>query len=315
VRAAALIALGDILDPEELLAVGGRSLGDPSVLVRRTTVALFSRVVPARALARLIQLLRVDDDPAVLAAAAGLAVEHFPLFAQAALALGPESERGVLVIRIARHMVHPDLPGLLPAFARSSPPEVRGAVVELWRHRPDLADPASLEALTMDPEISVRRGAAGAALAAQRYDLLEAMIQDPDAGVRREVALVLSRAAPIRKPGLATLDRLAADPDMTVRAAAYVARLVQGVALPLPPGLDAQVAALAVQEGADLPSLRQTARTASSEERRLAAALALALLQDDVAREVARIDPVPSIRHRVSGALELSIVSLQGASP
>ncbi|MDQ3224551.1 MAG: hypothetical protein M3Q75_13945, partial [Gemmatimonadota bacterium] len=145
--------------------------------------------------------------------------------------------------------------------------------------------------------------------------LLEAMIQDPDAGVRREIALVLSRAAPLRKPGLTTLDHLAADPDMTVRAAAYVARLVQGIALPFPPGLDAEVAAQAVQEGADLPGLRQAARTAPSEERRLAAALALALLQDDVAREVARTDPVPSIRHRVGGALEVSIVSLPGASP
>jgi HEAT repeat protein len=315
VRTAALTAVGDLLDPEELLAVSARSLGDPSVLVRRTAVALFTRVAPARALARLIQLLRVDDDPAVLAAAAGLAEEHFPLFAQVALGLPPESERAILVIRMVRHIVHPDLPGLLPPFARSSSPEVRAAVVDLWRSRPDIANPASLEALTVDPEISVRRRAAGAALAAERYDLLESMTQDPDAGVRREVAIVLGRAAPIRKPGLVTLDRLAADPDMTVRAAAYIACLLQGVALPLPPGLDAQVAAQAVHEGADLPSLRQTARTASSEDRRLAAALALALLHDDVAREVARTDPVPSIRHRVGGVLDLSIVSLAGASP
>jgi HEAT repeat protein len=314
VRTAALTAVGGLLDPEEVLAVGARSLGDPSVLVRRTAVALFTRVAPARALARLIQLLRVDDDPAVLAAAAGVAEEHFPLFAQAALGLPTESERAVLVIRIARHIAHPDLPGLLPPFARSSSPEVRGAVVDLWRNRPDIADPTSLEALTVDPEISVRLGVVGAALAAERYDLLEAMIQDPEATVRREIAIVLGRAAPVRKPGLLTLDHLAADSDMTVRAAAYVARLVQGVALPLPPGLDAQVAAQAVQEGADLFSLRQTARTAASEVQRLAAALALALLQDDVAREVARTDPVPSIRHRVGGALELSIVSLPGAS-
>ena len=315
VRAAALTAVGDVLEPEELLAAGARSLGDPSVLVRRTAVALFTRVAPTRALARLIQLLRVDDDPVVLAAAAAVAEEHFPLFAQVALGLPPESERAVLVIRIVRHLVHPDVSALLPPFARSSSPEVRAAVVDLWRNRPSMTDAASLEALTLDPEISVRRGAAGAALAAERYDLLEAMTHDPDAGVRREVAILLGRTAPLRKPGMVVLDRLAADPDMTVRAAAHVARLVQGVALPLPPGLDAQVAAQAVEEGADLPSLRQAARSASSEERRLAAALALALLHDDVAREVARTDPVPSIRHRVSGALELSIVSLAGASP
>ncbi|HEY8196750.1 MAG TPA: HEAT repeat domain-containing protein [Gemmatimonadales bacterium] len=314
VRAAALTTVGDLLDSEELLTVGSRSLGDPSVLVRRTAVALFSRIPPARALARLVQLLRPDDEPAVLAAAAGLAEEHFALFAQVALGLPLESERVVVIIRIARHINHPELPGLLPRFARSSSSEVRAAAVDLWRNRPGLADPTSLEALTVDPEIPVRLAAAGAALAAERYDLLESMTRDPHPGVRRQVALVLGRAVPLRGPGLTTLDHLAADPEMTVRAAAYVARLVQGIALPFPPGLDAPVAAQAVQEGADLSSLRQAARTAASEERRLAAALALALVQDDVARDVARTDPVPSIRHRVNGAIELAIVTQPGAS-
>jgi hypothetical protein len=36
----------------------------------------------------------------------------------------------------------------------------------------------------------------------------------------------------------------------------------------------------------------------------------LALIQDDVARDVARTDPAPSIRHRVGGALELSLPSI-----
>ena len=314
VRIAALTVVGDLLDPEELLAVGARSLGDPSALVRRAAVAFFARVPSARALTRLIQLLRVDDEPAVLVAAAGLAEEHFPLFAQAALALPAESKRAVLVIRIARHIVHPGLQGLLRPFAHSSSPEVRAAVLDLWRNRPEIGDPASLEALIVDPDISVRGAAVGAVLAAERYDLLELMIQDPEPSVRREVAVVLGRAVSLRQPGLLILDSLAADPDMTVRAAAYVARLLQGIALAFPPGLDPQVAAQAVREGADLPTLRQNARTAASEERRLAAGLALALLQDDVAREVARTDPVPSIRHRVGGALELSIVSLPAAS-
>ncbi len=314
VRAAALIAVGDLLDSEDQLAVGARSLGDPSGLVRKTAVALFSRAAPARALARLIQLLRADDDPVVLAAAAALAEEHFALFAQLVQGLPPESARAVLIIRLARHIDHPRLPGLVLPLGCSSSPEVRAAVVDLWRNRPDLADPASLEALTVDPEISVRRAAAGAALAADRYDLLESMTRDPDAGVRREVALVLGRASQLPRAGLATLDHLAADPDMTVRAAAYVARLVQGIALPFPPGLDAQIAAQAVQEGADLSSLRQAARTAAAEERRLAAALALALVRDDVAHDVARTDPVPSIRHRVNGALELAIVTLPEAT-
>jgi hypothetical protein len=65
---------------------------------------------------------------------------------------------------------------------------------------------------------------------------------------------------------------------------------------------------MALRECADLSSLRQTARAEASEERRLAAALALALVQDEAAREVARTDPAPAIRHRVSGALDLSNV-------
>ncbi len=98
---------------------------------------------------------------------------------------------------------------------------------------------------------------------------------------------------------------------MPVRASAYVARLLQGTVLPLPPELDPQVAGEAVRESADLPGLRQTAQTSGSEEQRLAAALALALLQDETAHEVARTDPAPSIRHRVAGALELSAATLR----
>jgi HEAT repeat protein len=311
VRTAALTAAADLLDADELLAVGSRALGDPSVLVRRTAVALFGRLPPARALPRLIQLLRVDDDPVVLAAAAGLAEANFSLFAETALKLPAESDRSVLVIRVARHFLQPEVRAFLPQFAASSSPEVRAAVVDLWRIRPDIADPVALEALSVDPEISVRRAAAGAALASDRYDILEVMTQDPDPGVRREIAIVLGRSEAPRR-GQSILGQLAADQDMAVRAAAYVARLVQGTALALPPGLDAEVAAQAVQEGADLSVLRQTARAAKSEEQRLAAALALALLHDEVAHEVARTDPVPTIRHRVGGALELSLLSVPG---
>lgn len=313
VRTAALSAVGDLLDPDQLLAVGARALGDPNVLVRRSAVTLFSKVSPGRALARLIRELRVDDEPAVFAAAAALAEAHFPAFAEAALGLPLDGDRAVVVIRVARHLHHPDLQELLPPLAASGSPEVRGAVAELWRWRPDTADPASLEALATDPVVWVRRSAAGAALASERYDILDRMTQDPDATVRREVAVVLGRGAPVRPAGLGTLDGLSTDSDMGVRAAAYVSRLLQGDPLPLPPGLDGQVAAQAVLQIAELPTLRQTARTATSEAQRLAAALALALLQDEVAREVARTDPAPAIRHRVGGALELSIVRAAGA--
>ena len=79
------------------------------------------------------------------------------------------------------------------------------------------------------------------------------------------------------------LEHLESDSDMAIRAAAHIARLLQGVPVPLPPDLDTRVAADAVRQGAELGSLRHVARTAPSEDRRLAAALALALIQDEVA--------------------------------
>jgi HEAT repeat protein len=310
VRTAAIAGVSDLLEEAELLATGARALGDPSPLVRRAAVELFARARAESALPRLIQALKPDDEPAVLAAAAALAEEHFGEFAMVVRALAPDGERATLALRIARYVVHPELPAILPRFARSESPDVRDAVTILWKNRPDVADTQSLQALTEDPDTAIRRHAAGAALASGRYDLLKSMTRDPDPSVRREIAHAMARGESVERPGVATLELLATDTDMSVRAAAYVARLLQGTPLALPPELDAQMAAQAVHEIVDLSRLRQTARTSPSEERRLAAALVLALVQDDVAQEVARTDPAPAIRHRVAGALELSGRSL-----
>ena len=109
--------------------------------------------------------------------------------------------------------------------------------------------------------MAVRRAAAGAAAGGECWDLLARMADDPDPGVRREVALALAGVARQPRAALETLDRLADDPEMPVRAAAYVARLLQGTPVPLPPGLDPRVAAGVVQSAAHLPALRETART------------------------------------------------------
>jgi len=310
VRTAALAGVAELLDEPELLATAARALGDPSPLVRRAAVELFARARTRSALPGLVQALKPDDDPAVLAAAAALAEEHFDDFAIVVRALPPDGERAILALRIARYVIHPELAAILPRFALSESPDVRDAVTDLWKNRPDIADAPSLQALTQDPDTSIRRHAAAAALASARHDLLKNMTGDPDPSVRREIALAMAKAESVERSGVGTLELLATDTDMSVRAAAYVARLLQGMPLALPPELDAQMVAQAVHEAVDLSRLRQTAQTSPSEERRLAAALALALMQDDVAQEVARMDPAPAIRHRVAGALELSRRSL-----
>lgn len=312
VRAAALAAMGDRLDTEELLAVGTRALGDPSIIVRRAAIDLFAKLAPERLFPRLIRSLRLDDDPAVLAATAELAERHFSFFREAVSSMPLDSAQEALIVKVATLIHHVELSSLLAPLAQSGWPEVREAVAELWRRRPDAVASDALDSLVADPMLPVRVAAAGAAAAARRYDLLRRMVLDPEASVRRQVAVALGKAAPVLPPGIAVLERLAADPDMAVRAAAYAARLAQGTPVPLPPGIEPRVAAEAVRDTLDLSSLRAAARTTRSEDGRLAAALALALLQDEVAREIARTDPVPAIRHRVGGALELAMASTGG---
>jgi HEAT repeat protein len=306
VRTAALTAVGDLLGPDELLDVASRALRDPSLLVRRAGVELFAGIAPERGLPILLRTLRADDDPAVLASAAELAEAAFPAFVDFALGVSPDGPEALAVAQVARYVHHPELPRLLPALARSGSPSVREAIAALWSHRPETVDDAALQALTLDPVVGVRREAAGAAAGGAAWDLLARMAEDPDPVVRRDVALALGDAARQSPVAQEVLERLAQDPEMPVRAAAYVARLLQGRPVPLPPGLDPRAAAGTLRASVHLPHLRETARTAPAEDRRLAAALALALLQDDVARQVARTDPVPAIRHLVGGALELA---------
>jgi HEAT repeat protein len=243
VRTAALMATGELLDGRELLQAAARALKDPSLAVRRAGVRLLGRSPPQQSLPILLQNLSPNDDPTVLAAAAELAQAAFPSVLQLAAGIPPDGQEALLLAQMAQHVHHPDLPRLLSPLMRSAAPEVREAVVALWSLRPEMLDRRALEGLSMDPAVAVRRMAAGAAVAGQQWELLDRMLEDPDPEVRKAVALVLARAQRIGSRGQASLQRLASDADMPVRAAAYVGRLLQGVPVPLPPGLDLRVAA------------------------------------------------------------------------
>jgi len=305
VRTTALVSAGELLYGDQLLQAAGRALRDPSFPVRRAGVRLLTKSSPDEALPILLQNLSPSDDRDTMAAAAELAHSAFPTLLHLASRVPPDGQEALMLAQMAQHIRHPDLPQLLALLLRSPAPEVRETVGALWSSRPELLDHRALEELSMDPAVAVRRAAAGAAVAGQQWELLDRMLEDPDPEVRKAVALALAKAQRIGAHGQATLQRLASDAEMSVRAAAYVGRLLQGVPVPLPPGLDLGVAAETVRAAADVNALREAARTARAEDRRLAAALALALLHDEVALEVARVDPVPAIRHRVSGTLEL----------
>jgi HEAT repeat protein len=307
VRTAALLSVRDLLDTEELLAIGARSLGDPDVLVRRAAVDLLSRAAPERAFVTLLRSIAPNEDPSVLAPVAEFACRQFSAFRNTVEAMPLDQTQTMVLIRISRFIHHPELSTILHPLSQSGSGEVREAVARVGEQRPDALNSADLAALTADPSVAVRQVATGAAAAAQRYDLLEKLIRDPDASVRRQIAIALGRSAAADEPGLRVLERLGIDDQMPVRAAAYVGRLLQGIPVPFPPGIEPTAAAEAVRDASDLSSLREAALGAPREERRLAAALALALLQDEVARDVARTDPIPEIRHRVSGALELAL--------
>lgn len=300
VRAAALTAVGGMLDVDELQLTATRALADPNRAVRHAAVALFQKVAPEKGLPGLVRLLRSEEDPVVLKAVAEQAEAAFPAFLDLALGLDRDGQEAVLLARIARHMHHPDLRRVLAVVGRSQAPAVREAVGELWAVRPDLLDEPGLEALTVDPAVSVRRRAVGAWAAVRRFDRLAGMLGDPDPGVRQEIALGFRDA-----PGTDPLEPFFLDPDEMVRATLFAVRLLRGewTEPPAPFAISRAAAATAIRRATDVEALREVARADQDADRRLPAALALAVLGDDAAYAVMRTDPQWAVRDRVGRML------------
>jgi HEAT repeat protein len=300
VRAAALTAVGGMLDAAELHLTASRALADPHKAVRHAAVGLFARVAPEKGLPGLLRLLKAEDDPLVLQTVAQQAESAFPAFLDLALGLDLEGQEAILLTRVARYMHHPDLRRVLAVIARSTAAPVREAVAGLWTARPDLLDDASLTVLGTDPSVSVRRAVVRAWGAARRFERLGGMLGDPDPGVRQDIARAFLDA-----PDTDSLEPLFLDPDEMVRAALFVTRLLRGEWSD-PPGAFAvsrPAAATAVRHALPIETLRDLARTEREAARRLPAALALAVLGDEAAYTVMRSDPVWSVRDRVGRML------------
>jgi HEAT repeat protein len=300
VRAAALTAVGGMLDASELHLTASRALADPHKAVRHAAVALFAKVAPEKGLPGLLRLLHAEDDPLVLQTVAQQAEASFPAFLDLALGLDLDGQEAVLLTRVARYMHHPELKRVLSVIARSQAEPVRAAVTELWASRPDLLDADALRLLGEDPSVPVRRSAVAAWAAARRFDRLAQMLGDPDPGVRQDLARAFVDA-----PDTRALEPLFLDPDEMVRASLYVTRLLRGEWSEAPESMAVSrpAAATAVHRAMPTETLRDIARADQSPEKRLPAALALAVLGDEAAYTVMRTDPVWAVRDRVSRML------------
>jgi HEAT repeat protein len=299
VRAAALTAVGRMLEEEELFLTASRALADPHRDVRHAAIALFQRIGPDRALPALIRQLKGDDDPVTLQAVADRAEADFDAFVDLALGVALDGQEAIMVARVARFMHHPGLARVLGVIARSETPDVRDAVARAWAGRPDMIDQTALESMTADPTVSVRRGAVQAWRGAKRWDRLTLMLNDPDPGIRQDVALAFLDA-----PDVTSLAPLEQDPDEMVRAMLFAVRLLNGETGDLS-GLSVSrpAAATAIRRARPTDWLRETARGALEGKERAPAALALAVLDDEVAYHVMRADPLRTIRDQVSRML------------
>lgn len=300
VRAAALTAVGGMLDATEVQLTATRALADPHRSVRQAAVALFQRVAPEKGLPGLLRLLGhgLQDQGRLLGPQQAEAA--FPTFLDLALGLDQGGAEAVLLTRVARHMHHPDLKRMLSIVGRSTAGPVREAIAQLWSERPDLIDETALEALATDPSVAVRRAAVAAWGAARQFDRLTSMLADPDPGVRADIARAFVTA-----PETAALEALFLDPDEMVRAALFVTRLLRGEWSEPPAafGISRPAAATAVRQAVPVETLRDIARDEQDPERRLRASLALAVLLDEAAYTVMRGDPVWAVRDRVGRML------------
>jgi HEAT repeat protein len=299
VRAAALTAVAGLLDEEELVLAARRAVTDPNPAVRRVAVTLFAKLPSDVTMPMLIPLLRVEhEDPVVLQAAATHAENSFEIFVDLALGISG-SQEGAMIAKVARYIYHPDLAPLLQVLARSASPQVREELARLWRFRPELMSEESLTALSADPVASVRVGAVQAWAAASRFTRLEQFFEDPDPDVRRQAVLELRSASEGPDPA-----RLADDPDEGVRAAVWVALLLRGQRTDLPENLGRDQLAATLREVTAPGELHHIVRTSQDPRDRIIAGIALAILDDPVAREVAEKDPVPRVRQAIARLLD-----------
>jgi HEAT repeat protein len=300
VRAAALTAVGGMLDTNELHLTASRALADPNKAVRHAAVGLFAKIAPEKGLPGLLRLLRAEDDPLVLQMVAQQAEAAFPAFLDLALGLDLSGQEAILLTRVARYMHHSGLKRVLSAVAQSTEAPVREAVGTLWAARPDLVDGDALTVLSGDPDVAVRRAAVLAWRATRRFERLIAMLGDPDPGVRQEIARAFLDA-----PDSTAIEPYFLDPDEMVRAALLVTRVLRGEWAEFPEtfAVSRPAAATAVRAALPVEALRDQARDAREPGERLSAALALAILGDDAAYTVMRSDPVWSVRDRVGRML------------
>lgn len=110
--------------------------------------------------------------------------------------------------------------------------------------------------------------------------------------------------APAASPGATSSGSAVSSPRLMAVTAAAVTAISRGELTALPEDVAPGEAAGAVMDANHLAELRQAARTSPDERYRQSAALLLAIVRDQVAREVEESDPVPSVRAAVHAMRE-----------
>ncbi len=301
VRTAALLLVGQLGGPAIAERIESHITdGDPAV---RAATATALGLTGARAASRSLLGLLADSDSTVQreavlalgqlgdAATAVTLLDHFPSAAPlvrvaiatavtrldvaqvpallASLMEADDRAGKLAVIHTVAEAHPPSASAVLGVLWRDPDAEVRAALVRLWWHHPDLADAT----------------------------LLERMARDPVAAVR--VAVAAACAAGSAGQSLAVL---ATDSAEEVRAMAAVASLLAGSGDTLPADIPRRALAEAAASVLPLAELHRRASDASA-ERRQAAGIVLALLDDSAAHRLAADDPAPAVRHAVRAAL------------
>ena len=248
VRAAALGALGAMLERGALVTKIAQAVHDPSDTVRSQVLTMLNRLSPKElegAREQLIPLLDTPQEMIRKPAAELLArLYYHDWHILADQLLGAEKQSSIIgLIEILGKINDPKIPSLFVQFMKHDDPEVRSVAAHAAAISGVLAKQELIPYLD-DPQEDIRLAAIqglGKQLDGEVLDILAQHLEDPSQKIRREIANLLGkkRFARQERP-IQILQHLSRDENLAVRLISLVSRFRLGMT-----GLAKEVAAIA----------------------------------------------------------------------